>query len=120
MQPVLRGPRDEKPADRYVQELVDTVKDAVVTKLGFQPPEIRATHFVIRVMGGFNYFVRVHIGCGKYILVRIHKPSPGTVSLCWVKHYGARGVAVTEQLQYFDKNNNQINSSEMELQNYDI
>ena len=106
MNPVLRGPSDEKPADRYVQELVDTVKDDVVTKLGFQPPEMRATHFVIRVMGGFNYFVRVHIGGGKQILLRIHKPSPGTVSLCWVKHCGAEGGAETEQLQNWDKNNN--------------
>ena len=67
----LSGPSDEKPADGDVQALVDTVKDYVVTKLGFQPPEMKAIHFVLRVMGGFNYFVRVNIGYGERILLRI-------------------------------------------------
>ena len=97
------GPgEDEKPADDEIQALVDNVKEAVVTKLGFQPPEMRATHFVTQA--GTNYFVRVHIGDGKHIHLRIYKQFSGTVSLHGMKHHEAGGVAEYEQLEYFDQN----------------
>ena len=98
------GPSDEKPADGEVQTLVDNVKDAVVTKLGFQPPEMTATHFVTQA--DTNYFVRVHIGDGKHIHLRIYKQFSGTVSLHGVKHHEDGGVAESEQLEYFDQNIN--------------
>ena len=100
------GPSDEKPADENVQTLVDTVKDAVVTKLGSQPAEMRATHFLTQVVAGTNYFVRVHIGEGKHIHLRIYKHFSGTVTLHGVKHHEAGGVAESEQLGYFDQNIN--------------
>ena len=67
------GPSDEKPADGEVQALVDNVKDAVVTKLGSQPPEMRATHIVTQMVAGTNYFVRVHIMDRKHIHLRFYK-----------------------------------------------
>ena len=100
------GPSDEKLADENVQTLVDTVKDAVVTKLGSQPAEMRATHFLTQVVAGTNYFVRVHIGDGKHIHLRIYKHFSGTVTLHGVKHHEAGGVAESEQLEYFEQNIN--------------
>ena len=101
------GPgEDEKPADEEIQALVDNVKEAVVTKLGFQPPEMTATHFLTQA--GTNCFVRVHIGEGKYIHLRINKQFSGTVSLHGVKHHEDGGVAESEQLEYFDQNINTI------------
>ena len=100
------GPgEDEKPADEEIQALVDNVKEAVVTKLGFQPPEMTATHFLTQADTNTNYFVRVHIGDGKHIHLRINKHFSGTVSLHGVKHNEAGGVAESEQLEYFDQNN---------------
>ena len=100
------GPSDEKLADGDVQALVDNVKDAVVTKLGSQPQEMRATHFLTQVVAGTNYFVRVHIGDGKHIHLRIYKHFSGTVSLHGLKHHEAGGVAESEQLEYCDQNIN--------------
>ena len=100
------GTGDEKPADNDVQALVDSVKDAVVTKLGSQPPEMRATHYKTQVVAGMNYFVRVHIGDGKHIHLRIYKHFSGTVNLHEVMHHGAGGVAESEQLEYFGQNIN--------------
>ena len=100
------GPSDEKLADENVQTLVDSVKDAVVTKLGSAPPEMRATHFLTQVVAGTNYFVRVHIGDGNHIHLRIYKHFSGTVTLHGVKHHEAGGVAETEKLEYFDQNTN--------------
>ena len=100
------GTGDEKPADNDVQALVDSVKDAVVTKLGSQPPEMRATHYKTQVVAGTNYFVRVHIGDGKHIHLRIYKHFSGTVNLHGVKHHEAGGVAESEQLDYFGQNIN--------------
>ena len=100
------GTGDEKPADNDVQALVDSVKDAVVTKLGSQPPEMRATHYKTQVVAGTNYFVRVHIGDGKHIHLRIYKHFSGTVNLHGVKHHEAGGVAESEQLEYFGQNIN--------------
>ena len=100
------GTGDEKPADNDVQALVDSVKDAVVTKLGSQPQEMRATHFKTQVVAGTNYFVRVHIGDGKHIHLRIYKHFSGTVNLHGVKHHEAGGVAESEQLEYFGQNIN--------------
>ena len=100
------GPSDEKAADGEVQTLVDNVKEAVVTKLGFQPPEMTATHFLTQADTNTNYFVRVHIGDGKHIHLRINKHFSGTVSLHGVKHHEARGVAESEQLECFDQNIN--------------
>ena len=100
------GTGDEKPADNDVQALVDTVKDAVITMLGSQPPEMRATHFLTQVVAGINYFVRVHIGEGKHIHLRIYKHFSGTVNLHGVKHHEAGGVAESEQLEYFGQNIN--------------
>ena len=100
------GTGDEKPADNDVQALVDSVKDAVVTKLGSQPEEMRATHYKTQVVAGTNYFVRVHIGDGKHIHLRIYKHFSGTVNLHGVKHHEAGGVAESEQLEYFGQNIN--------------
>ena len=100
------GTGDEKPADNDVQALVDSVKDAVVTKLGSQPEEMRATHYKTQVVAGTNYFVRVHIGDGKHIHLRIYKHFSGTVNLHGVKHHEAGGVAESEQLDYFGQNIN--------------
>ena len=93
---------DEKRADEEIQALVDNVKEAVVTKLGFQPPEMTATHFVTQA--DTNLFVRVHIGDRKHIHLRIYKHFSGTISLHGVKHHEAGGVAESEQLEYFDQN----------------
>ena len=103
------GPSDEKLADGEVQALVDNVKDDVVTRLGWsQPKEMTATHFVTQVVedNNTNYFVRVHIGDGRHIHLRINKHSSGTISLHGVKHHEVGGVAECEQLDYFDQNIN--------------
>ena len=100
------GTGDEQQAEADVQALVESVKEAVVSELGTPPQELRATHFKTQVVAGTNYFVRVHIGAGKHVHLRIYKHFSGTVSLHGVRHHEAGGVSEAEPLDYFEQNVN--------------
>jgi len=93
---ICGGTGDVKPADPQVQELVNSLKDDIVKELGGSLGEVEVTHYKTQVVAGTNYFVRVHVGEGRHLHLRIYKHFSGTVKLDGVKE-----AAAEEPIEHF-------------------
>ncbi|XP_071989373.1 cystatin-A-like [Engystomops pustulosus] len=77
--PVLVGGLgEEKSADSEVQELVDEIKPEFLNKCRINVTKFKATKYKTQVVAGTNYFVKVKVGGGRCIHLRIFKPPPHT------------------------------------------
>ena len=101
------GVGGEKTATEDVQSLVDSVRQDILSKLGSEPAQLRATHYQSQVVAGTNYFIRVNLGHpDKHVHVRIYKHFSGSVALHGVKHHEDGGVGLDVALEYFEQNVN--------------
>ena len=104
--PLCGGTGDENVATDEVQSLIDSVKAEIVSKIGSEPAQFKATHFKTQIVAGTNFFVRVMIGDDKHIHVRIYKHFSGSVEVHGVKYHDVGGVGADIGLEYFDQNMN--------------
>lgn len=79
-QKMTGGIGEVKEATEEVQSLLDQVKSDVEEAGGKTFETFTAVSFKTQVVAGVNYFVKVKVGEGKYIHVRIYKHFSGTVS----------------------------------------
>lgn len=77
---MVGGITEAREVTEEVQELVKVVKGEVEKKLGKQFDTFKATLFSTQVVSGVNYFVKVDIGDGKFLHLRIYKHFSGTVT----------------------------------------
>lgn len=62
--------------------------------------ELKAVKYSTQVVAGTNYFIKAHVGNGRYVHVRAHKPLPHTgkgVEL----HSVQTDKTETEPIEYF-------------------
>ncbi|XP_071989372.1 cystatin-A-like [Engystomops pustulosus] len=77
--PVMEGGLGaENTADPEVQELVDAIKPEFLKKSGINATKFKATKYKTQVVAGTNYFVKVDVGGGQFVHLRIFKPLPHT------------------------------------------
>ena len=100
--PLMGGVSRELPADDKVQRLLEAIKDELIAELGFEPPEMTATHYRTQMHAGTTYFVRVRIGDGKHIHIRMFDELfRGTeISLNGIRHHDEGGVGAEEKLAF--------------------
>ena len=101
-EPLMGGLSREQAADDKIQRLLEAIKDQVITQLGFEPPEMTATHYRSQLCAGYNYFVRVRVGDGKHIHIRMYdRLFKGTeISLSGIRHHEDGGVGEEVRLAY--------------------
>jgi hypothetical protein len=70
------GFNQEKDADSHVQEIIDQVKDEIVSQAGVgQVPHLKAVKYRTQVVAGTNYIVKCEAG-NQHLHVKIHKALP--------------------------------------------
>ena len=101
-EPLMGGLSSEQPADEKVQRMLEIIKDQVITQLGFEPPEMTATHYRTQLCAGYNYFVRVRVGDGKHIHIRMYDRlfKETEISLSGIRHHEDGGVGEEVRLAY--------------------
>lgn len=70
------GTSASKPATDEIQELCNTLRNALEGKAGKKFIEFKAIEFQTQVVAGTNYFVKIHIGSEEYVHARIFRPLP--------------------------------------------
>lgn len=70
------GKTPESDANDEVQAVLEGVKDDLKQKLGHDLPELKAVKYSTQLVRGTNYFIKAHVGNGKYAHVRVHKDLP--------------------------------------------
>nr|XP_045002600.1 cystatin-A [Jaculus jaculus] len=71
------GLTEARPATPEIQELVDAVKPQLEAKTNETYEEFKAESYKTQVVAGVNYFVKVNIGGGRYMHLKIFKGLPG-------------------------------------------
>ena len=101
-EPLMGGLTSEQPANEKIQRMLEIIKDQVSTQLGFEPPEMTATHYRSQLCAGYNYFVRVRVGDGKHIHIRMYDRlfKETEISLSGIRHYEDGGVGEEVRLAY--------------------
>ncbi|XP_029955605.1 cystatin 14a, tandem duplicate 2 [Salarias fasciatus] len=74
--PKCGGLSDPKPADADTQQLCDSVKVEAQQKTGKNFSVYEAHSFATQVVAGTNYFIKVHVGDGKHVHLRVFKALP--------------------------------------------
>ncbi|CAB4003956.1 cystatin-B [Paramuricea clavata] len=72
------GLGEKKQATAETQKLIDSVRSAAETKAGQTFEKYEAISFKSQVVAGTNYFVKVDVGCDKYVHLRVYQPLPHT------------------------------------------
>lgn len=63
-------------ATEEVQQLCDLVRSNLESQAGKQFSEFKATHYSSQVVAGTNYFIKISVGSGEFVHVRIFRPLP--------------------------------------------
>ncbi|XP_046854795.1 cystatin-B-like [Xenia sp. Carnegie-2017] len=67
---------DLHPADAFIQELIEKVRSAAENKAGVKFDKYEAVSYKTQLVAGTNYFVKVDVGDGKYVHLRVFQPLP--------------------------------------------
>lgn len=94
------GTGELKQADKEVQQICDQVKEEAEKKAGSKFPEFVAVSYKTQVVAGTNYFIKVNVGDGNFIHLRVYKKLPhagSTLELSALK----TGMKEDSALEYF-------------------
>ncbi|XP_069801657.1 cystatin-A1-like [Dendropsophus ebraccatus] len=75
---MVGGVGAEKPADKEIQAVCDSIKSEFLKKSGVNATTFQAVAYKSQVVAGTNYFVKVSLGGGHYCHLKIYKPLPYT------------------------------------------
>jgi len=70
------GASKAQPATEEIQAVVEKVKDQVLAKSNKVASVYEAVSYSTQVVAGTNFFVKVKVGDGDYIHLRIFRPLP--------------------------------------------
>nr|XP_060616887.1 cystatin-A-like [Anolis sagrei ordinatus] len=70
------GLSETKPAIPEIQEIVDEIKGEIEQKENKKYSIFKAIEFKTQLVAGTNYFIKVDVGQGEYIHLRVFKPLP--------------------------------------------
>ena len=65
-----------RPADEKVKAIALEMKPKVEQALGATYTEFEAVQFTTQVVAGTNYKIKVKVGDGKYVHIKVHVPLP--------------------------------------------
>ena len=65
-----------RPADEKVKAIALEMKPKVEQALGATYTEFEAVQFTTQVVAGTNYKIKVKVGDGKYVHIKVHQPLP--------------------------------------------
>ncbi|KAK5584011.1 hypothetical protein RB653_005618 [Dictyostelium firmibasis] len=83
-------------ADKTVEDIVNSVKLSIQTKLGTNISHLKAISYKTQLVNGTNYFVKVRTENG-FAHLRIYKPFSGSASLVSVQD----GKTKDDDISYF-------------------
>ncbi|KAM9955543.1 hypothetical protein ACTFIW_000448, partial [Dictyostelium discoideum] len=82
--PLSGGLSTTKPADKTIEDIVNSTKAAIQTKLGSK--NVTVVSYKTQVVNGTNYFVKVKTDNG-YAHLRIYKPFSGSPNKINLNYY---------------------------------
>lgn len=100
MNPVCGGTSELKQADENVQKICDQVKGEAENKAGTKFSQFVAKSYKTQVVAGTNYFIKVDVGDGNFVHLRVYQTLPhagSTLELSAIK----TGMKEDDALQYF-------------------
>lgn len=75
---MLGGYGSAKDADTEVKTLATSLKGACETKCGKTFSKFDAVKYTSQVVAGMNYKIKVDVGDGKYVHIKVYQPLPHT------------------------------------------
>ncbi|XP_046393550.1 cystatin-B-like [Ischnura elegans] len=94
---IVGGVGPTQAATPEVKEYVAFVRREVEEKAGRSFSEFEAKTFISQVVAGINYFVKVHIGSGEFLHLRLYKHFAKDVTL----HSIQEGKTEADEISYF-------------------
>jgi cystatin-A/B len=91
------GLEHSRPADESVVTLVNAVKNTVQNRIGQNFATFEPISYRTQVVAGINYFVKIHVGGGNYIHVRIYEHLNGERTVDGVQE----NKSLEDRLAYF-------------------
>jgi len=91
------GLTDEHPVNEKVEGYARQVKDEAQAKAGSPFTSYTPVSFRSQVVAGTNYFIKVDVGQGQFIVERVYVDFKGNTSLSSVK----TGVGKDDSIEYF-------------------
>ncbi|XP_036599998.1 cystatin-A-like [Trichosurus vulpecula] len=73
---IVGGLSETKPATPEIQKIVDEVKSQLEQKTNEKYDCFEAVQYRSQVVAGSVYYVKVHIGCNRYVHLNIYEPLP--------------------------------------------
>ncbi|KAK5584221.1 hypothetical protein RB653_005829 [Dictyostelium firmibasis] len=92
--PLAGGLSEKHPADKTVEDIVDSVKGSIQTQLGTS--NVTVISYKTQLVNGTNYFVKVRTD-NSYAHIRIYKPFSGSANLVRVEN----GKTKEQEITYF-------------------
>ncbi|XP_006248477.2 stefin-2 [Rattus norvegicus] len=65
------GLSEARPATAEIQEIADKVKPLLEKKTNGKYEKFEAVQYKVQVVAGLNYFIKVDVGCGCYVHLRV-------------------------------------------------
>lgn len=94
------GTSQLKQADKEVQQICDQIKEEAEKKAETKFPQFVAVSYKTQLVAGTNYFIKVDVGDGNFIHLRVYKTLPyagSTLELSALK----TGMKEDSALEYF-------------------
>ncbi|XP_077202441.1 cystatin-A [Paroedura picta] len=89
-----------KPATPEIQQIADKVKPQLEARENKSYPVFTAVEYRTQVVAGVNYFIKIGVGHGEYVHMRVFESLPcnnGTISLTGYQ----TGKTANDPLNYF-------------------
>ncbi|XP_066472205.1 cystatin-B-like [Tiliqua scincoides] len=97
---LVGGTSEAKPATPDIQELADLVKPQIEQKENKSYPTFKAVEYKTQVVAGTNYFIKVDVGQGEYMHLRVLQPLPHLKEQPSLSDYQT-GKKESDPLNYF-------------------